>query len=68
MAKNLIDLLDEDDYDFEEEVGQKRFRIPIEERSEHSQHKKQISKQRKKLRKQKTDIQNMENDFDEDFR
>jgi len=56
MAKNLIDFLDDDDFEIDENPGQRKFKLPREEQGFHRQKKKQITQERKKKRKQKEDI------------
>ena len=69
MARNLIDLLNEDEeYDFEEDIEQKHFRFPKEDRNEHYRRKKQITQERKKRRKQKEDILTIKDDTNGDYR
>jgi len=67
MAKNLIDLLNEDDYDFEDDIKQKRFRIPRDEYKQQNQHKKQITQERKKRRKQKEDVLTIKEDMNGEY-
>ena len=64
MAKNLIDLLDEEEYDFEDNIGLKRFRIPREEREDQYRRKKQITQDRKRKRKEKEDTHALSEDID----
>lgn len=64
MAKNLIDLLDEEEYDFEDNIGPKRFRIPREEREDQYRRKKQITQDRKRKRKEKEDTHALSEDID----
>lgn len=68
MARNLIDLLDEDnDYDFEDNVGQRRFRLPREDREQQNQNKKRITQERKKRRKQKEDVLSIKEDMNGEY-
>lgn len=67
MARNLIDLLNEDDYDFEDDIKQKRFRIPRDEYKQQNQHKKQITQERKKRRKQKEDVLTIKEDMNGEY-
>ena len=67
MAKNLIDLLNEDDYDFEDSVKQKRFRIPRDEREQQNKYKKQITQERKRRRKQKEDVLSIKEDMNGEY-
>lgn len=66
MARNLIDLLNEDDYDFEDDIKQKRFRIPRDEYKQ-NQYKKQITQERKKRRKQKEDVLTIKEDMNGEY-